>query len=134
MAAERGRQVFSGADAPRVVPDSMYDVRRITKEDNKMTNGPLPGWYTDPDDPNNNRYWNGQRWTESRIPHHVSAETVKQAQADKINGACIAGYIFAVLIPIVGFVIGLTQINRNKHGIWVIAASVAMFLIYLAML
>jgi hypothetical protein len=131
-----GRLVFPGADAPRVVPDSMYDVRRIAKEANKMTNnGPLPGWYTDPDDPNNNRYWDGGKWTESRVPNTISSVTVvnNNDTADKINGACIAGYIFAVLVPIVGFVIGLTQINRNKHGIWVVIASVAMFAIYLAL-
>jgi len=98
--------------------------------------GPLPGWYTDPDDPDNNRYWDGGKWTESRVPNTISSVTVvnNNGKADKINGVCIAGYIFAVLIPIVGFVIGLTQINRNKHGIWVIVASVAMFAIYLAML
>lgn len=95
--------------------------------------GPLPGWYTDPDDPDNNRYWDGGKWTESRVPVTV-VNNNDNGKADKINGVCIAGYVFAVLIPIVGFVIGLTQINRNKHGIWVVIASVAMFLIYLAAL
>jgi len=27
---------------------------------------PSPGWYTDPDDPAQLRYWNGRSWTESR--------------------------------------------------------------------
>ena len=35
----------------------------------------------------------------------------------------VAGYIFAVLMPLIGFIIGLTQINRSRYGIWVVVIS-----------
>jgi hypothetical protein len=45
-----------------------------------------------------------------------------------VTGVVVAGYVFAVVMPIVGFIIGLTQINRNKHGFWIVVASVVVFL------
>lgn len=89
---------------------------------------PGPGWYPDPNDSSTNRYWDGSDWTDSRAPATAKPGT-KQQDAD---GTIIAGYIFAVLIPIVGFIIGLTQINKNRHGIWVVVASIAAFVIWLA--
>jgi zinc transporter ZupT len=41
----------------------------------------------------------------------------------------VAGYILAVVFPLVGFVIGVVLVNRSdkreiRHGIWMIAISV----------
>jgi hypothetical protein len=33
--------------------------------------GPPPGWYPDPDTPGQQRYWDGQAWTDHRAPGSV---------------------------------------------------------------
>lgn len=94
-----------------------------------MSDAPGAGWYPDPNDAKTNRYWDGSQWTESRAP--IAGVSAKEERAD---GVIIWGYIFAVIIPIVGFIIGLTQISKNRHGIWVVLASVAAFIIWFALL
>ena len=98
---------------------------------------PGPGWYDDPNDPNTRRYWDGQAWTDSRTPKVMAPAvppvgSVEKAQA--ADGIIIAGYIFAVLFPFVGFFIGLSQINKNRHGIWVVVVSVIAFIVWLAII
>lgn len=44
----------------------------------------------------------------------------------QVTGIVIAGYICAVLLPVAGAVIGATQLNRNRHGIWIVGISIAM--------
>ena len=94
-----------------------------------MSDMPGPGFYLDPNDSNVHRYWDGQRWTESRQPITPAAASEKEQQA---SGVVITGYIFAVLMPLVGFIIGLTQINRSRHGIWVVVASIVAFFVWIA--
>ena len=93
-----------------------------------------PGWYPDPHDSTSIRYWDGQQWTENRAPAQTARQLAPGEKEQEATGIIIAGYIFAVLIPIVGFVIGLTQINRNRHGLWVVLLSVAVFAAALAIL
>ena len=51
----------------------------------------------------------------------------------------VAGYILAVVFPIVGFVIGVVLVNRSdkreiRHGIWMIAISVlAAFILFVGL-
>lgn len=90
-----------------------------------------PGWYPDPHDPTSTRYWDGQQWTENRAPVAGPRQVGADGKEQEAGGVIIAGYIFAVLMPIVGFIIGLTQINRNRHGLWVVIVSVVAFLIWL---
>src|SRR4051812_47294566 len=97
-----------------------------------MSNAPGPGFYPDPNDPKVDRYWDGQQWTESRVPHTQGTTVSDKVQS--ANGTIVAGYIFAVLMPFIGFIIGLTQINRNRHGIWVVVVSVVAFIIWLALI
>src|SRR4051812_27019284 len=33
-----------------------------------MTDLPPAGWYADPEDPSQQRYWDGSTWTEHRVP------------------------------------------------------------------
>jgi hypothetical protein len=89
---------------------------------------PGPGFYPDPNDPNVERYWDGQKWTESRQP--IGRRPGEKEQ--EANGVIIAGYVLAVLIPLVGFILGLTQINRNRHGLWVVILSVVAFAVWYA--
>lgn len=43
----------------------------------------------------------------------------------------IAGYLFAWLVPPIGFIIGLTQINKNRHGLRMVIVSVVFFILTL---
>jgi Protein of unknown function (DUF2510) len=124
--------------APGFYPDPRDPSRELYWDGDKWTNEaaisvPDPGFYPDPNDPKVERYWDGKRWTESRQPvgvaQAVPANGEKQQEA---SGIIIAGYIFAVLMPIVGFILGLTQVNRNRHGIWVVVVSVIAFIVWLA--
>ena len=79
------------------------------------------GWYPDPQRAQTQRYWTGEAWSDHVAP---------MAPAEPSNTAIIAtGMVFAVLLPIVGFVIGLTQINR-REGLGVVIVSVLMFLVW----
>jgi hypothetical protein len=97
---------------------------------------PPAGWYSDPDVPGGQRYWDGASWTQHVVaPSPPPMSGTRQdpiytapAKEQEATGTIIAGYVFAVIFPIVGFVIGLTQINRNRHGIWVVCAAVAAFI------
>lgn len=100
-------------------------------------NQPPAGWYSDPDAPGGQRYWDGSAWTEHVVsptpPPMGAPQPVTgygppvQQKEQEANGTIVAGYVFAVIFPIVGFVIGLTQINRNRHGLWVVLVSIAAF-------
>ena len=52
----------------------------------------------------------------------------------------VAGYILAVVMPVVGFVVGVVLVNRSekrtiKQGVWMIALSVVMaFLFFVALI
>lgn len=52
-----------------------------------------------------------------------------EAKEQHATGIVIVGYICAVLLPIVGAIIGATQVNRNRHGIWIIWVSIAMVVV-----
>lgn len=83
------------------------------------------GWYPDPQRAQTQRYWDGSAWSD-----HVAPAAVVESS----NGAVIAaGYVFAVLMPIVGFIIGLTQINR-REGLGVVVVSVVMGIVWWLML
>jgi len=59
------------------------------------------GWYKDPTT-GNDRYWDGQTW---------SAE-----QVQKQDTLSILGWIFAILIPIVGLILGILTLNKGSKG------------------
>jgi Protein of unknown function (DUF2510) len=101
-------------------------------EASTATPAPGPGWYLDPNDSATNRYWDGARWTENRSP--VGPVATPDGKEQHASGTIVAGYIFAVLMPLVGFIIGLTQINRSRHGLWVVVASVAAFVLWVALI
>lgn len=101
------------------------------------------GWYSDPHTPGGQRYWDGSAWTEHVVnaapPPMPYAQPVAgygppQGKEQEATGTIIAGYIFAVIFPIVGFVIGLTQINRNRHGLWVVLTSIAAFIAWIVII
>ena len=82
---------------------------------------PVAGWYPDPDDPEHSqRYWDGARWTDQRAPYAQPPSKAKSG-----DGLVAAGYVFSLLIPIVGLIIGGVLLGRkDKHGPWVFGLSV----------
>jgi hypothetical protein len=86
------------------------------------------GWYDDPNQSGGRRYYDGENWTDQFTPPPDPALAKKGEEKEQhATGTVIAGYIFAVIMPLVGFIIGLTQINRNRHGLWVVLLSIAAF-------
>jgi len=104
-----------------------------------LTPQPPPGWYTNPTGPGQ-RYWDGQRWTDSYSQTQPSAANSEiAAMSSGTPGLVIAGYILAVVIPIVGFILGIVAVTRpdkriSKHGVWIIVLSVVAFAIYIALI
>jgi hypothetical protein len=87
---------------------------------------PPAAWYADPENPAGMRYWDGARWTEHRTDY-LPAPPKKPVS----EGMVAAGYITAVLIPIVGVVIGVILVGRdNRHGKWVLAIAVLLMLTF----
>lgn len=115
----------ASAEDPRSGPRQRTVVER-------SSSGPA-GWYALPNDPTTERYWDGENWTNSYQPARAG-RVGADGKEQEATGVVVAGYIFAVLMPIVGFIIGLTQINRNRHGIWVVLLSIVVFVVYLAII
>lgn len=95
------------------------------------------GWYDDPDGGGGQRFFDGAVWTENRTaplpdaPPPSNGSTGKKQEAD---GVIITGYILAVLMPLIGFIIGLTQINKNRHGLWIVLASIVVFFLWIILI
>jgi len=92
---------------------------------------PGPGWYPDPNPAapeDQRRYWNGKRWLDE-----TAGPARTPSPNDAPQGLVIAGYATAVLLPIVGFFVGLALIIKNRagHGVAVMVISVIVFLIAL---
>jgi hypothetical protein len=62
------------------------------------------------------------------------------APSQGLSGLVVVGYVTAVLLPIVGFVLGIVCATRRdepqtaRHGVWVIIVSVVAFVVWLAIL
>jgi hypothetical protein len=103
--------------------------------------GSAQGWYDVADRPDTKGYWDGQRWTGDYAPSISltprSTPTVT-AERESAGTLVVAGYIMAVLIPLVGFVLGIVATTRPakataRQGPWIIVLSVVAFVIYLAL-
>jgi hypothetical protein len=90
-----------------------------------------PGWYNDPERPNTLRYYNGVAWEDKFAP--AGAQPVRAAAVESNSYVIGFGILFAILLPVVGFVIGLTQINK-KDGLLVVVLSVISFVIWFLIL
>lgn len=90
-----------------------------------MSATPAPGWHPDPEQPQTWRYWDGAQWTEQRAPMPAPAAAPRAS-----DGLVIAGYLIALLLPLVGgliaFIIGVILLARDRvgHGLGVITLSV----------
>jgi len=97
------------------------------------------GWYVDPDDEALQRFWNGSRWTNSRMPRGegvpLEGEAIEQlppkAKAKANEGMVMAGYLTSFLLPIAGVVIGVILVSReNRHGRWIIGLSILFLVVF----
>lgn len=80
-----------------------------------MSDGPAPGWYPDPSQPQTQRYWDGSDWTEQRAP---------AAPAKKSDQDLTFGVLLGLAIPIVGGLYGVWMLLKgNGNGGWVILFS-----------
>ena len=79
---------------------------------------PDAGWYPDPKQLKTKRYWDGQAWTDQRMP---VAEEKKAAP----GWALVVGYLGAFLFQLVGLIVGVWLLVRRAfgHGIAMIAIS-----------
>jgi hypothetical protein len=88
------------------------------------TDDPPPGWYSDPDPAapdGQRRYWDGRRW------HHEVA-----GPQNPNGGLVLLGYLLAVLLPIVGFCIGIALgAKGNRHAPWVVLLSIGVTVVAL---
>ena len=101
---------------------------------------PPAGWYKNPGGPGE-RYWDGEKWTDSYAKEDPQPAVVQptpssvERDGEKAGTFEIVGYIMAVLIPFVGFIMGIIgAAQRRKHGVWIIVVSVVAFVIWLALI
>ena len=93
--------------------------------------GPPPGWYPHPTMAQTQRYWDGFQWTDHIAPAAVPVPA--SAPASQVSdGLLAAGYITAILIPIIGFVVGIVVMakGRSGHGIAMIIISIVAFVMW----
>lgn len=87
---------------------------------------PSAGWYPDPELANTQRYWNGASWESHRAPlYPVGIATTAIAAGPPSSSSVNSARVFAILLPIVGFIIGLTMLNRQGNdGVTIMVLSV----------
>lgn len=90
------------------------------------------GWYDDAHNPNLQQYWDGERWTDAKRPKEgpTASSSATAGGAEKERGSdalVVVGYITALLLPIVGFVLGIVLLVRRQtvHGLIVFLLSIA---------
>jgi len=90
-----------------------------------------PGWYREPAS-GRERWWDGSNWGAyvDAAPAPPAPNTV---DGEGNSGLVAAGYIFAVLLPLVGFILGIVAVTRpgrrtRTHGAWIIVLSCIVFI------
>jgi len=78
---------------------------------------PPADWYSDPEDPDQYRYWDGSQWTEHRAPRHSGA-SVASSRSRHRSSDRLAGVVLVVLsvFPEVLFTIALFTVYRDLGG------------------
>lgn len=90
---------------------------------------PPPGWYPHPSMTGTQQYWDGTRWTEHVAPGSPHAATATPAAGH--DGLVVAGWVTAILLPLVGFIIGVVLLSkRTNHGVAMMIVSVVATLLW----
>jgi hypothetical protein len=95
------------------------------------------GWYDDPQRVGNKRWWTGTEWAP---PHYDPSQVPDSAgppPPETAGGLVVVAYITAVLMPLIGFILGIVVATRpskvtSKHGAWIIVISIVAFIVWLA--
>lgn len=93
--------------------------------------GAPAGWYPDAHDEGQEQYWDGQRWTDAKRPSQREPSVpAKQTEDRGSTALVVVGYITAVLLPIVGFILGIVLLVRRQtgHGLAVFLISIAVMI------
>ncbi|MEM9204210.1 MAG: DUF2510 domain-containing protein [Actinomycetota bacterium] len=82
---------------------------------------PEPGWYDDPEQPGQFRYWDGETWTAHRAPKAMpqpasGAGPYRKSNAGWALGWSVGGAVCCGLLSIVGFVMGMQELRAAKEG------------------
>lgn len=64
------------------------------------------GWYVDPERPNGERYWDGDKWCERR------GEEMVRAPRGKANRLAVFALFCAFVVPVLGIVFGLVALEE----------------------
>lgn len=96
------------------------------------------GWYPHPTMAETQRYWDGAAWTAHIAPGVPDAykrpqqvQVVKIAEADT-RSLQAAAYVFAILLPIVGFILGIVLLAKGKTGPGAAAMILALLTFFIA--
>lgn len=76
---------------------------------------PPPGWYSDPEMVNTQRYWNGSAWTDHRAPGSPVPTSQRRVSRGDEN-LMLIGWIAAIFLPLVGFIIGIVVAAKGHGG------------------
>ena len=128
--ADRDQRSTPPEPAAEAVTESTAVIRTSEASDQEA----IPaGWYADPDEPATRRYWDGDEWTDwTDQTYERNLNRDKDSRNDTL---VIIGWITAILIPIVGLILGIVVASRgDKRGTWVIIGSIVVFLISFAIL
>lgn len=132
------RGVVSPPDGHVIAPPDVPPGDRVGPQ-----HGPFMRWFLGEDDPDfggaggspqGNRF---MRWFMGEDIGEQSADRgaipstggLANQKEQNVTGVVVAGYICAVVLPLVGAIIGATQLNRNRHGAWILGLSIAMALL-----
>lgn len=91
-------------------------------------------WYPDPSGQPRQRYWDGRQWTE----HYAPASPLNHQPhpgADRSGGLATLGLVMAILMPLIGFVLGLVLLGRrqDRDGLIVVMVSIAVVVLWYAL-
>jgi hypothetical protein len=101
---------------------------RLTLVDMTEQSAPA-GWYPHPSMAGTQRYWDGGKWTDHiapGLPQQSVAYVSSPAPVVASEGDVRAAYVLAVLMPLIGFVLGILLLNKGRkdQGVWAMVLAV----------
>jgi hypothetical protein len=77
-----------------------------------------------------------ERWTDEYVSTNGSTSKLR---SESVRRLVVLGYITAVAIPVIGFILGIVVLTRpnkaySKHGLWIIGVSVIASIVWVVVL
>lgn len=83
---------------------------------------PAPGWYTDPEDARQQRYWDGSAWTEHRVPG--GSASTGAPSGPETPGSATASLVLGILsLVMCGLFTGVPAMITGRRAMREIDAS-----------